>query len=95
MGNEQKKESKSISPDGFFAYLLECADGTLYAGWSVNVERRLIKHNLGLGARYTRTRLPVRLLKSWTFESKQEAMRYEFQLKQLTRSQKLALLAQL
>jgi putative endonuclease len=90
MGNETetcKKPSK-----GFFTYLLECADGSLYAGWTVDLECRLLKHNNGQGARYTRTRLPVQLLKSWSFENKRDAMRYEFQLKQLTRKQKLALL---
>jgi putative endonuclease len=86
---EQLNESKS---KGYYAYVLQCADGTLYTGWTVNIEKRLLTHNTGKGAKYTRTRLPVKLLKYWTFENRSEAMAYEFQFKKLTREQKLKLL---
>lgn len=78
----------------FYTYLLECADGTLYAGWTTEPERRLAQHNLGKGAKYTRTRLPVTLQAVWQFDSKPEAMRFEWQLKHLTRTQKLRLIAE-
>ena len=76
-----------------YAYLLECADGSLYAGWTMNPQQRLEQHNLGKGAKYTRSRLPVILKAVWQFNSKQEAMRFEWQLKQMSRTQKLKLIA--
>jgi len=78
----------------FFTYILACADGTLYAGWTTEPQRRLEQHNLGKGAKYTRTRLPVTLKATWQFETKTEAMRFEWQLKRMTRAQKLKLIAQ-
>lgn len=76
----------------FHTYILECADGTLYTGWTNDVEQRLETHNSGAGAKYTRCRLPVRLLGSWEFESKSLAMRVEYMIKKLSRKQKLDLL---
>lgn len=75
----------------FFTYILSCADGTLYTGWTTDLEKRLEVHNAGKGARYTRARLPVSLLASWTFEDRSQAMRFEWEIKQLSRSEKLAL----
>ena len=73
-----------------FMYVLECADGTLYTGYTTNVERRLTTHNAGKGAKYTRARLPVTLLYQEEFPSKQEAMRAEALFKKRkTRQQKL------
>ena len=77
---------------GFYAYLLECIDGTLYAGWTTNPEKRLKSHNDGAGAKYTRGRRPVRLLKSWSFPTKSEAMQFEAWLKRQPRAKKMALL---
>ena len=74
-----------------FVYLLECADGTLYTGYTTDLERRLRAHNAGKGAKYTRSRLPVRLVYCERLASKREAMRRECALKQLTRAEKLAL----
>lgn len=71
--------------EAFFTYMVECADGTLYTGWTTDVEQRLARHNQGKGAKYTRARLPVRLKGFWSFQSKSEAMRFEHQLKQLPR----------
>jgi len=88
---EQQNESET---KGYYAYVLQCADGTLYTGWTVNIEKRLQTHNTGKGAKYTRTRLPVKLLKYWIFENRSEAMAYENKFKKLTRQQKFKLLEQ-
>lgn len=85
MSDEQEQAS-------FFTYLLECADGTLYCGWTTDTAQRLEAHNAGKGAKYTRVRLPVRLAAQWRFETKTEAMRFEYRLKRLSRKQKLALI---
>ncbi|EFR43991.1 GIY-YIG catalytic domain protein [Streptococcus pseudoporcinus LQ 940-04] len=58
-------------------YVLECADKTLYTGYTTDIDRRLKTHNAGKGAKYTRSRLPVKLLYTETFSSKQEAMSAE------------------
>ncbi len=73
-----------------YMYVLECADGTLYTGYTTDVERRLSTHNAGKGAKYTRARLPVKLLYQESFPSKQEAQSAEAYFKQKTRQQKLA-----
>jgi putative endonuclease len=66
-----------------FVYLLRCADGTLYCGWSTDPERRLRQHQAGTASRYTRTRLPVQLVYSREFASRSEAMREEARIKRL------------
>ena len=75
-----------------YAYILRCADGTLYCGWTNDLALRLKKHNNGLASKYTRSRLPVELVYFEEFESKEEAMSREWHLKQLTRAQKLKLI---
>jgi predicted GIY-YIG superfamily endonuclease len=75
----------------FITYIVKCADGSLYSGWTTDMDRRLDAHNSGKGARYTRGRTPVVLLAHWEFPSKQEAMSFEWHLKKLPRSQKLNL----
>ncbi|MDR1564012.1 MAG: GIY-YIG nuclease family protein [Oscillospiraceae bacterium] len=75
-----------------YAYILKCADSTLYGGWTDNLERRLAAHNSGKGSKYTRARLPVELAYFEEFETKQEAQRREFAIKKLTREKKLALI---
>jgi putative endonuclease len=82
-----------LQPLPFFAYIVECADGSLYTGWTDDIERRIAAHNAGKGARYTRSRTPVRLLNHWEFTSKGEAMSFEWHVKQLTRKEKLDLAA--
>jgi len=67
-------------------------DGTLYCGWTTDTAQRLEAHNAGKGAKYTRARRPVKLLAQWCFETKAEAMRFEYQVKRLSRQQKLALI---
>lgn len=74
-----------------WAYLLRCADGSLYAGWTTDLEKRLAAHNGGKGAKYTRGRLPVRLVWKKAFETKGEAMAEEARIKRLRREEKEAL----
>ena len=75
-----------------YTYILRCADGTLYTGWTKDLEKRLATHNAGLGAKYTRARLPVTLLWYETHDDPREAMRREAAIKRLSRAQKLALM---
>lgn len=72
----------------FFCYIVECADGTFYTGWSTQPERRARQHNAGRGARYTRQRGPVRLVYVEQQESHSAALRRERALKRLTHEQK-------
>jgi putative endonuclease len=76
-----------------FVYLLRCADGSLYCGWTVDVERRVAAHNTGRASRYTARRRPVELAATWELESEPAARSLEWRIKQLTRGEKLALLA--
>ena len=69
-------------------YMVECADGSYYTGWTNDLENRLAAHNAGTGARYTRGRGPVRLVYKEECEDKQSAQRREWTIKKLTRAQK-------
>lgn len=71
-----------------YTYILKCKDNTLYTGWTNNLEKRLEAHNSGRGAKYTKARLPVELVYYEQFETKEEAMRREYAIKQMTRVQK-------
>jgi putative endonuclease len=75
-----------------FVYLLRCSDGSLYCGWTVDVDRRLGQHQAGTASRYTRRRRPVELAWSKPMGSRSEAMREEARIKQLSRAEKLLLL---
>ena len=75
-----------------YVYILRCGDGSLYTGWTNDLTRRLQAHQAGRGARYTRAHLPVELVYTEEFESKEEAMAREYAVKQLTREQKLRLI---
>lgn len=75
-----------------YVYLVRCSDGSLYAGWTTNLEQRVKAHNEGRGAKYTRSRRPVSLVYSETFETRAEAQRREAALKRLTHREKLALI---
>lgn len=75
-----------------YTYILRCADGTLYTGWTNDLEKRLAAHNAGTAAKYTRPRRPVTLVYQEAFPTKEEAMRREWQIKRLTRAEKLALI---
>jgi putative endonuclease len=74
-----------------YIYIIQCADGTLYTGWTTDLESRMEAHNRGAGAKYTRGRSPVRLIHSEVFETKGEALRRENQIKKLTRAGKMKL----
>jgi len=71
-----------------YCYILECADGSYYTGWTTEPERRLSQHNRGRGSRYTRGRLPVRLVYVEPQADRAAAMRREYAVKVLTRRQK-------
>lgn len=71
-----------------FVYVVECCDGSLYTGYTTDVDRRIREHNDGTGAKYTRGRRPVDLVHVERFEGKSAAMSREYEVKQLTRRQK-------
>jgi putative endonuclease len=74
-----------------FVYIVRCSDGTLYTGWAVDVAARVKAHNAGRGAKYTRMRLPVKLVYSEELPTRAEAMQRERQIKRYPRAKKLAL----
>ncbi len=76
-----------------YTYIVQCADGTFYTGWTNDLRKRISAHNSGKGAKYTRCRRPVRLVYVEQFATKSEAMQREYQIKQLSHSQKAVLLA--
>lgn len=77
----------------YYAYLLECADGSFYGGYTVDLAARLRTHNAGKGSRYVRARLPARLAYYEVFSDKSTAMRREAALKALSHREKAALAA--
>lgn len=76
----------------WFVYMVECADGSIYTGITTNVKERIAMHNSGKGAKYTRSRLPVKLLICWEHSNRSEATKRELEIKRLSRFQKLELL---
>lgn len=76
-----------------YVYILECGNGSFYTGWTNNLEHRVQMHNMGKGAKYTKAHLPVKLVYVEEFEDKSEALRREYEIKQLTRSEKLMLIS--
>ena len=75
-----------------YTYILQCKDGSLYTGWTNNLEKRIEDHNAGKGARYTKARRPVRIVYYEMFKTKEEAMKREHAIKKLARSEKLELI---
>ena len=75
----------------YYCYLLKCADGSYYTGWSTDPQRRLRQHNRGAGARYTRSRRPVRLVYVEELPDKSSALKRERAIKALPRLKKLKL----
>ena len=71
--------------DHNFTYMVECSDGTLYTGWTTEVKKRVEAHNAGKGAKYTKSRRPVRLVYYEEFKTKQEAMRREYAIQHFYR----------
>ncbi|MGC4379266.1 GIY-YIG nuclease family protein [Fictibacillus sp. Mic-4] len=72
----------------YFVYILQCKDGTYYTGYTNNVEKRVMMHQAGKGAKYTRGRTPVKLVFQKRFPTKEEAMSAEYQIKRFSREQK-------
>lgn len=77
-----------------YVYILECSDNTLYTGWTNNLEKRVDTHSKGKGAKYTRARLPVKLVYYEEYKDKISAQKREYQIKQLSRAEKLNLINQ-
>ena len=77
--------------EGAGVYIVECADGSLYPGWTNDVEGRVKAHNEGRGAKYTRSRRPVRLVYWQPCESKSAALKREREIKMMSRAEKLSL----
>ncbi len=75
-----------------YVYIVQCRDGSLYTGWTTDVEKRVAAHNAGTGAKYTKSRRPVTLVYFEALDSKSEAMKREAAIKKLTRSEKLELI---
>ena len=75
-----------------YVYILSCSDNTLYTGWTNDLERRINVHSSGKGAKYTRGRLPVKLVYFEKFNDKKLAMKREYAIKQLSREEKLRLI---
>jgi len=76
----------------YYVYLLECSDGTLYCGYTVDLLARTNTHNDGKGAKYTRSRRPVKLVYSEEYEDKSSALRREIAIKKLSREEKIKLI---
>ena len=83
---------KAKEPERHYVYMLRCADDTFYTGWTTDLTKRLLAHNSGHGAKYTRSRLPVELLYFEEFSDKSSALKRECALKTLSRKQKVALI---
>lgn len=71
-----------------YTYILKCSDGSLYTGWTNDMEKRLKAHNEGRGAKYTRGRTPVELVHVEEFDTKEEAMKREYAIKHMNKKQK-------
>ena len=88
MSNNNKLNDKDI----VYTYIVQCADGSLYTGWTYDLEKRIESHNAGKGAKYTRSRLPVKLVYYESCKDKIAAMKREYAIKQLERKDKLKLI---
>ena len=75
-----------------YTYLLRCADGSLYCGWTNDLDKRLSAHNAGTASKYTRSRLPVTMVYAEESDTKCDAMRREYAIKHLSREEKEALI---
>lgn len=93
MERNASENLECAAPQKHYLYVLECVDGSLYTGYTTDVERRVAAHNAGRGAKYTRTRLPVSVLITAEFATKHEAMSAEYHYKRLSRDDKEALVA--
>ncbi len=78
-----------------FVYMVQCRDESLYTGWTTNLSKRLEVHNKGLGAKYTRSRLPVKLVYYECYPNKSTGLKREYAIKQLSRTNKMLLIENL
>ena len=76
----------------YYVYIAECSDHSLYTGYTTDIDARITTHNEGLGAKYTRGRLPITLRYVEVFETKSEALKREYAIKQFSKKQKLSLI---
>ena len=79
----------------YYTYIVRCSDNTLYTGYTNDIDKRIKAHNLGKGAKYTRSRLPVELVYREEFDTKEEAMSREWHIKRLNREAKEKLVSHL
>lgn len=75
-----------------YTYILKCKDDSLYTGWTNDLKKRITSHNAGKGAKYTKARRPVELVYYEEFQTREEAMKREYAIKQLSRKEKEALI---
>ncbi|MFH0832327.1 MAG: GIY-YIG nuclease family protein [Candidatus Aenigmatarchaeota archaeon] len=73
----------------FYVYVLKCRDGSFYTGYTNDLKKRLKLHNDGKGSKYTRSRLPVKIVAKWSFPSRSKAMKHEIMFKSLSRKTKM------
>lgn len=88
---EKNTDSQEESRENY-TYLVKCADGTYYCGWTTDLKNRMKAHNNGTGAKYTRGRGPVNLVYYETFQTREGAMKREAQIKKMTRERKTRLI---
>ena len=82
------KKLKTKRLKSCWVYVLECGDGSYYTGWTNDLAKRVRSHQSGKGGKYTRSRLPVRLIKKWRAKNRSEAMGKEAEFKSLSRKEK-------
>ncbi len=75
-----------------YVYILQCKDNTLYTGWTINLNKRIETHNTGKASKYTRGRIPVKLVYFETYDNKIDAQKREAEIKQLPKNKKLKLI---
>ena len=83
-----QNEDPAEAAGNFYTYMVRCSDGSLYTGYTTELEKRIRAHNSGRGAKYTRSRLPVELVYYEKYGTKKEAMSREWHIKRLTRAEK-------
>lgn len=91
-GTKESNIAEKPAVSRHFVYVLECSDGTLYTGWTTDVEARVKTHNSGNGAKYTRSRLPVKLVYFEELPDKSSALKRERAIKALSRAEKMRLI---
>ena len=88
---KEKRKKRNNKRHELYLYV-KCSDGSLYTGWTNNLEKRIKDHNAGRGAKYTKARRPVVLVYKEEFPTKQEAMKREWEIKRLSRKEKLSMI---